>query len=51
MFHGVQLKVACMLCVAGILTGVLLADGPFINFRGEEVRRAIEALADLDTSA
>ncbi len=31
-------------CVFGVLTGVLLADGTFINFRGEQVRRAIEQL-------
>jgi len=29
-----------------VLTGFLLVDGTFINFRGEQVRRAIEQLDD-----
>lgn len=31
-------------CLVGVLTGVLLVDGTFINFRGDDVRRAIERL-------
>ena len=31
-------------CVLGVLLGVLLVDGTFINFRGDQVRRAIEQL-------
>lgn len=31
-------------CLFGVLTGVLLVDGTFINFRGDQVRRAIEQL-------
>lgn len=33
-------------CVVGLLSGIVLADGTFINFRSEEVRRAIERLAE-----
>lgn len=31
-------------CLFGVLAGVLLVDGTFINFRGDQVRRAIEQL-------
>jgi hypothetical protein len=31
-------------CALGVLLGVLLVDGAFINFRGDQVRRAIEQL-------
>ena len=29
----------------GVLWGVVMVDGTFINFRGEQLRRAIEVLA------
>jgi len=48
MFRGIRLKLTCIACIAGICTGVLLVDGTFINFRGEEVRQAIEQLAQDD---
>ena len=38
------MRLLCVLCVGGVLTGVLLVDGTFINFRGDQVRRAIEAV-------
>ena len=48
MFHGSTFVGLCLACLAGIFFGVLLADGTFINFRGEEVRAAIERLSDDD---
>ena len=44
MFRGIIFTATSIACLIGILTGVLLADGTFINFRGDEVRRAIEQL-------
>lgn len=37
-------KLTAIACLFGVLTGVLLVDGTFINFRGDQVRRAIEQL-------
>lgn len=51
MFHGFNLKAICLGCVAGLLSGVLLADGTFIKFWGEEVRLAIEELAHRKSAA
>ncbi len=48
MFHGPTFVGLCLACLAGIFSGVLLADGTFINFRGEEVRAAIERLSEDD---
>ena len=48
MFHGFSFKVLCLGCLAGVATGVLLADGTFINFRGEDCRYAIEKLSEED---
>ena len=44
MFRGLRLKLVSSLCILGLLSGVLVADGTFSNFRGEEVRKAIEDL-------
>ena len=44
MFRGIRLKLLAAVCIPGLFSGVLLADGTFINFRGEEVRKAIEDL-------
>ena len=48
MIHGFKLKLLSLGCAAGVLSGMLLVDGTFINFRGEDVRRAIEELANRD---
>ena len=44
MFHGIIFKLLCLMCVLGVLTGTLLVDGAFIEFRGEEIRRIIRNL-------
>lgn len=46
--QGTLFRFCAIGCVAGLLSGIVLADGTFINFRGEEVRRAIERLAEDD---
>lgn len=44
MFRGARFTVTCLACLAGVLSGVLMVDGTYINFRGEDVRRAIHEL-------
>ncbi len=46
MFSGFTFQFLCLGCLLGVCTGVLLVDGTFINFRGEDVRYAIEKLAE-----
>lgn len=42
--RGIFFHLTAIACLFGVLTGVLLVDGTFINFRGDQVRRAIEQL-------
>lgn len=44
--HGTFFHLTAIACLVGVLTGILMVDGTFINFRGEQVRRAIEQLGD-----
>ncbi len=39
-------RLVSVACLLGVLSGTLMGDGTFINFRGEEVRRAIERLEE-----
>jgi len=41
---AVFFKLTALSCLVGVLTGFLLVDGTFINFRGDQVRRAIERM-------
>ena len=44
--RGIFFQLTAVACLIGVLTGFLLVDGTFINFRGDQVRRAIEQLDD-----
>ena len=44
--RGTFFHLTAVACLFGVLTGFLLVDGTFINFRGDQVRRAIEQLDD-----
>lgn len=46
MFYGLRFNLLCMACLIGVFTGALMVDGTFINFRGEQLRRCIEQLAE-----
>jgi hypothetical protein len=48
MFRGFRFTLTSLACLAGVRSGVLMTDGTFINFRGEQLGRAIIELAEAD---
>lgn len=46
--RGYLFPLTAVLCLVGVLTGFLMVDGTFINFRGDQIRRAIEQLDGVD---
>ena len=44
MLQGISFKIFSMACLLGVLSGILLGDGAFIEFRGEQLRQIIESI-------